>query len=553
MFKWLKEIKRVVAPKIPSTKKSEIATAPVENSSTKKISLESNEKVCVVCGKTFTPKANGQKYCSKECGRDAKLLNDRSRYAKYPKRKAQEEKTCQICGKTFSTVYGWQRYCSKECKHEGRNLRARRSYARHPKRSPKTEKTCQTCGKTFLANESNQKFCSEECRLKSHRAHHEEKVYPVCGKTFTAKSSIQKFCSKECCNAVYNPPGQIVKCRVCGKEFRRGKGQAKSCTECRAMPKVMPKRPQEEKTCPVCQEKFLPVRRSQIYCSTRCRVKVDREREKVRRKLLAPKPAPIAEAKPQEIKPRACIFCGKIFTPEKNSTRMCSPECERKYQESKLIEKTCPYCKKVFKTKKSNQKFCSHACQYKGHAYISPERLLPRACEVCGETFTPKTPSQKVCSDECRNKKWNVGQKRDAACFLCEKKFTTTKGYQKFCSTACQEKSDRLRAKARKIDARKKSSEWLTTSPPEERECMICGKIFAAPSDSDKKFCSTFCELVDDYRKNNQSKEKVEKKPEKKKTLTDWQKEAHQCGMSYGMYRAQIERFGKTFEELVIR
>ncbi len=517
MFKWLKKIKRLVAPEIPSTKKNESTLAPLEDSSTKNIPL-----------------------------------------------KPKEEKTCLVCGKTFSTAYGWQRYCSRECGRESKALRDKLNYAAHPKRNPQAEKTCPVCGKTFSTAHPLKTFCSEECRLESHRSPHKEKVCAVCGKTFTAKTENQKTCSTECSSKLanvrrrkswrrhYKPRGAIVRCETCGKEFQRKNGAAKNCPECRAKLKAEGGKPKEEKACPACQKKFLPTRKSQMYCSTRCATKEYKKKWYIEKKRSIIAPAPLAKVKPQEIKPRTCIFCGKTFTPSKGWARICSPECVRKYQESKLVEKTCPYCKKVFKAKKSTQKFCSRACQYKGHTYISPGNLLPRACEVCGEVFTPKTPAQKICSDECRDKKRGRAQKRDVDCFLCGKEFTTTKGYQKFCSTACKKKSEYLHSKARKLDARKKSSECLTTSPPEERKCVICGKDFIAPSDSDKDCCCTYCELVKDWRHLHPPEERL-KKPEKKKTLTDWQKEAHQCGMSYGIYRAQIERFGKTFEELVIK
>ena len=40
------------------------------------------------------------------------------------------------------------------------------------------------------------------------------------------------------------------------------------------------------------------------------------------------------------------------------------------------------------------------------------------------------------------------------------------------------------------------------------------------------------------------------KPPANKKPLDDWIREADACGMSYGMYRAAVEVFGKSFEEL---
>jgi len=72
----------------------------------------------------------------------------------------------------------------------------------------------------------------------------------------------------------------------------------------------------------------------------------------------------------------------------------------------------------------------------------------------------------------------------------------------------------------------------------ERRTCLTCGHIFQATAISDEKFCCATCRI----HFNSDGK--------KKKSLEDWAAEARVCRMTYGKYRAAVERLGKTFEEL---
>lgn len=106
-------------------------------------------------------------------------------------------------------------------------------------------------------------------------------------------------------------------------------------------------------------------------------------------------------------------------------------------------------------------------------------------------------------------------------CVVCSQKFSTIYSRQKYCSEKCYRQ-----AKLK-----------LTPKKTERRTCPTCGHVFQVVSTSEKKFCCSTC--------------KVNFKPnDKKKTLEDWAKEARACGMTYGKYRAAVEHFGKTFDEL---
>ena len=93
--------------------------------------------------------------------------------------------------------------------------------------------------------------------------------------------------------------------------------------------------------------------------------------------------------------------------------------------------------------------------------------------------------------------------------------------------------------------------------------CPICQKEFT-PKNSTQKYCGTDCNII---VHRNQSRECYIKRRAKEttaravakaakvppppvKTFADWTREAADCNMDYGTYRAQIEVFGKTYEQL---
>src|SRR5487761_1191337 len=122
--------------------------------------------VCKGCGKTFCVQQRRLRdYCSLEC------------------RKAHErhEKICPICGKTFTTSPSVrnQIYCSNACKHMRtiyvtckrcdkifRQKRSDNTYCSEECRRPTITQTCRQCGKTFRIRPTEQGdrfFCSPRC------------------------------------------------------------------------------------------------------------------------------------------------------------------------------------------------------------------------------------------------------------------------------------------------------------------------------------------------------------------------------------------------------
>lgn len=74
------------------------------------------------------------------------------------------DRVCQICGKTYSPVTSRQKYCS-DCREESVKLRRRNNYRKKIEAQGGNkgykEKTCVICGKKYKPNSSCQKYCSD--------------------------------------------------------------------------------------------------------------------------------------------------------------------------------------------------------------------------------------------------------------------------------------------------------------------------------------------------------------------------------------------------------
>lgn len=224
---------------------------------------------------------------------------------------------------------------------------------------------------------------------------------------------------------------------------------------------------------------------------------------------------------------RECRICGKEFISAGVKAYYC-PDCrvvvfketQRKYRQKHrkaLLALHKEYCAK----KKAAQP-------------PKPERI----CKHCGKTFVPIVGRQIFCSRICCRRFHYPADRLgrltvERTCKICGKTFVPIAGHQKFCSAECRESFQ--------YPSKRKCRGAV------EKTCKLCGKTFFTKV-HDKKFCSKKCEeayFSKEYKKCEQLSKPTEKKP-----LSQWMEEARQCGLSYGIYRMQVERFGKTFEEL---
>lgn len=212
---------------------------------------------------------------------------------------------------------------------------------------------------------------------------------------------------------------------------------------------------------------------------------------------------------------RICPICGNIFeaTSAGPGRKYCSSSCKSiAMRKRPPIEKHCPACEKTFLTRSYMQVYCSPECA-KTSRFGSAQ--YKKTCPVCGETFTTNFASKIYCSEKCHA--LHQKKQRTRKCEICGGEFVAGYRYQHFCSNRC-----RNIARGFKYNT-----------------CKLCGKEFpVTKSEYDQKFCSDECAREFSARLGF------------KKTFRQWCEEADQCGMSYGKYRAAVERLGYTFDEL---
>lgn len=110
-------------------------------------------------------------------------------------------------------------------------------------------------------------------------------------------------------------------------------------------------------------------------------------------------------------------------------------------------------------------------------------------------------------------------------CLQCGEEIFLPHAGQKFCSKKC---CNAYHQKEKRI--------------LDDRQCEFCGETFTPYWRS-----QTFCRRCKELLKTNPKRPPSQKKSDK--TLEEWVREARECNLDYGNYRALIAA-GKTYEEL---
>ena len=283
-----------------------------------------------------------------------------------------------------------------------------------------TIKVCVNCGLKFLT-EGKEKVCGEIC-LDELKAKHTKPQCVICSKRFNRKSSSHKTCS-----------------HICGYELKKQNAA-------RYRNKVRPVK--QKIACERCSKIFMPTRKDQRFCGTRCY-------NQHYKKTIT-------------VEPRPCVECGEVFQPRTERNILCSQQCRY------INDKRRAYVR--------------------GTIPRMPGTLKPKNCLVCKKEFQPKAGSQKYCSPTCnglvhlKRNRSRLDHNRLLKCWICKKEFkpVTSKSRAKFCSADCRavhfgnrakEKQAELEIEAKKQievvekwnDASVKSSEVPTDSLfPEE-------------------------------------------------------------------------------------
>ena len=146
-----------------------------------------------------------------------------------------------------------------------------------------------------------------------------------------------------------------------------------------------------------------------------------------------------------------------------------------------------------------------------------------------------------------------MSKAEERICAVCGSKFIGY-GNQKYCNWKCRYEEQKRRAHERWMnrvaaDLHIKKGREKPATPREELPlpvCRNCGKEFK-PHESAQTFCCRAC-----YADYNRSKKNPAVKKNAGKTLGAWVREATECHLDYGTYRALIKA-GKTYEELKLQ
>ena len=128
---------------------------------------EFKEKECVCCGNEFLPKANSDKYCSKECRElSTKAINQKKHREKNPILPVD----CHHCGKTFEPWRSSLKFCSKSCGQTYGQLmqKAKKLGCSVEEAKAPFKKICPACGKDFETFHGKKKACSKKCNADIH-------------------------------------------------------------------------------------------------------------------------------------------------------------------------------------------------------------------------------------------------------------------------------------------------------------------------------------------------------------------------------------------------
>lgn len=138
-----------------------------------------DDRACLQCGTTFTPKRADAKFCSRACMSKAFSADRRA------------PRSCAHCGTTFAPKKGSdQKYCSHACYAAGK---ANKTHA---------ARDCIVCAKSFTPAWPHAKYCSKLCQARFEREKKAAALPPKqcenCGTFFRSEREVARFCGTSC-------------------------------------------------------------------------------------------------------------------------------------------------------------------------------------------------------------------------------------------------------------------------------------------------------------------------------------------------------------------
>lgn len=263
------------------------------------------QKVCPVCGQTFTPTSGRQILCE-DCRQTKKMPS---------------EKQCKACGRSFVAYTDLQQYCDR-CRIERNRQITRESLRRR--------------------NGSTAAFVSEWEKIVAEG----KLICRYCGKRYHGEPG--SSCCPECAAITPSNIRQRI-CRECGREFPGGP-RAWYCPECRAERQKAQDREANarrkagttrkigsEDICTVCGKPYTVTSGTQLYCPDCAKeaiAAVARQRGRQYGKEHNDERRQRRKAAKAEI---LCAICRRPFIP-KGGELTCSRECSAALQKAESAE-----------------------------------------------------------------------------------------------------------------------------------------------------------------------------------------------------------------------
>lgn len=166
----------------------------------------------------------------------------------------------------------------------------------------------------------------------------------------------------------------------------------------------------------------------------------------------------MAKGRLANAKDRACVICGKTFTPARRKQEACPPSTGRSCAMTLSNRKRAG-------TRDASGKFVD----------LKPE---PRECEKCGHTFQPVRVDAKTCGAGCPGR---PDYTLTCANPACAEEFTVAgnsqgKGNQQYCSESCREVVGRIRRGERFRKYGMTEKQYLAKTAEQDGCCKICGR-----------------------------------------------------------------------------
>ena len=216
--------------------------------------------------------------------------------------------------------------------------------------------------------------------------------------------------------------------------------------------------------CAYCGKDFEATTGNQKYCSSKCQIKAQSERQ------IAKYWEEKAKRGAKKLTVKKCAFCGAEFMPKNAQQTFCSGECQSKAAREKkkaareTYMKVCRICGKKFETADGRRAFCCGKCANEWEALrLKRKGKKTLFCAECGKPFERNSPSQKFCSEECAKKAQKRKPMQHKVCAWCGKAFETSGILTKYCSDECRRAAlaEHKRKHKRKEEAKEKGAAAL--------------------------------------------------------------------------------------------